>query len=389
MFNRKHSLLFLLLLTFFATDLQAQNLESRPPTTGLALEVGFVKGVKPTYQTVPWTANKQGAWYARFENVGGVPAAGEQPVRAVRVVPFVEGAGVRVLVSVMRGKFHDVDEDVASYFLVEEQSVTVTELRSKGVGPFELRLVRINPVEAKPPAISYLTKSVEVVRVEAPLTTLPAYKLTIHNLSERAISALRIDVRSAGKVESNSLPQGQEGEALIAPGGYYEVSEYVPFVAKNAAEGFTLAIKPDPEIVITSLIFEDGSYEGDAVAAASFRGFQVGRKVELGRLNSVLALALASVDNDGNEAPAKLISKLHALRYNLPESELIPLLRAFPNLTEKSLRHSVEVSMHATRRNLIAQVMRFDKSGSEPAVFREWLAATTNRYDNWQARLQR
>lgn len=388
-FGRISVLLSVVLLASFSTTLQAQTLETKPRSTGLALEVVFLKGVRPAFQTVPWTDLKgNNAWYARFGTVGdGKLAANQLPVRAVRVVPFVEGVGVRVKVSVLRGKFMEVEDHVASHLLAENERVVADDLRQVGVVPFELRLFRLNPTAVNSPRIIYRTKSVEIVSVEPLLTTLPAVKLTIHNSSDRAISALGIEVHSGGRMVTTSLPQGKEGQTLIPAGGFGEVKEFVPVEAKRTAEGYDPAVKSEYEIVITGLVFDDGNYEGSSETASSFRGFTVGRKLELARLSGTIQSALESIESDGQDAPTKFLYRLNSLGYGLPEDQLTLLERFFPTIPKERLRRSVEIAMHGTRKQLIGDVKRFLQPGVEMSDYREWLGTTKTRYDNWLARL--
>ncbi|MGH9875433.1 MAG: hypothetical protein ACRD9S_23500 [Pyrinomonadaceae bacterium] len=74
----------------------AQERRGRSQETGIALEVTYLAGQAPTYQTVPWASAPRGwVWYARFGRVAGwkLPA-GAQPIRAVRIVPFLDEEAV-------------------------------------------------------------------------------------------------------------------------------------------------------------------------------------------------------------------------------------------------------------------------------------------------------
>src|SRR4030095_13755357 len=114
--------------------------------------------------------------------------AGAQPIQAVRIVPFLDEEAVRITVSVLRGeKFHDTEDQVASYSVRENERVTLTALKDFGIEPFEIRVVRVAPQTSELPTIVNNTKSLEVIGIEPLISTFPLYKLTLHNLSHKNI----------------------------------------------------------------------------------------------------------------------------------------------------------------------------------------------------------
>ena len=376
----------LIVLTSLANVVNAQQLETRPKSTGLVLEIVFAKGAKPAFQTVAWTNNKKGSWYGRFDAFGGV-TKGEKPVQAVRLVPFVEGPGVRVNVSVLRGEFLEVEESVSTYLMDVGQKLSVDELKSVGVGPFELRLFRVDPSAANAPSFVNRTKSVEVVSFEPLATTLPAYKVTIHNLSTKNISALSVEVFSGGKRRTSSMPQGKEGQFVVEAGGFGQFETRVPIDAESGAAGFNPATRPEHQIVISTVIFQDGNYEGSPEPAAMFRSFTLGRKLMLRRINPALVSAVASVAEDN--APAKLVSDLKSLSLELKDREVSPLLLQFPAINASQMKSSVEAAMHHTKNDVVEQAERFTgRADLEADVYRQWLIDTKTRYAEWLNRLE-
>ena len=159
----KHLIIAVTLAVCLPGIANAQELKRPLTESNLALEVTFSKGRPPAYQTA-----KGGAWYALFDRVAEwqLPA-GDAPVKAVRVVPYVDRDVVRITVSVLRGvKFQDFEERVAAYRRHVDERITVDALKSFGVEPFEIKVVRVAPHVSDFPSILNHTRSVEVVGIE-------------------------------------------------------------------------------------------------------------------------------------------------------------------------------------------------------------------------------
>src|SRR5437773_1105691 len=108
--------------------------------TRLALEVVYFPGLAPAYQPVPGpNAKRSGSWFGRFSQTPNwqLPE-GALPVEAVKIESQFNGETVDVYVSVLRGKFHDQEDQVAVCHLGENEKRIVRELKSFGVEPFEI-----------------------------------------------------------------------------------------------------------------------------------------------------------------------------------------------------------------------------------------------------------
>jgi hypothetical protein len=240
MMNCKRLIIAIVVTVCVFTGTRAQPAQRPSTLTGIALEVTYLAGQAPTYQTVPWASAPRGwVWYGRFGRVAGwqLPA-GAQPIQAVRIVPFLDEEAVRITVSVLRGeKFHDTEDQVASYSVRENERVTLTALKDFGIEPFEIRVVRVAPQTSELPTIVNNTKSLEVIGIEPLISTFPLYKLTLHNLSNKNISALRINVALEGRTRQSGMPQGDYGEPLIKAGVYRELKQRLPTTAQATPGG--------------------------------------------------------------------------------------------------------------------------------------------------------
>lgn len=370
----------------FLVSAHAQSPPPSPKETGLTLEVVYLEGRPPAYQPVAGAkSRKGGAWYALFGRIAGwQPPDGAEPITAVRLVPYLKGETINISVSVMRGRFLDVEDRVASYQARENEEITVRELKAFGVTPFVIKAVRTSVNGSDFPTSLNKTKSVAVVGIEPVVATTPRYKLMLHNLSEKNISALSINIMGQGRLRKSSLPHGDYGEPLIKARESSYLNESLALNAEATAGGYEPSSPPGQQIVIESLVFEDGTYEGELKPAASFLGFVIGRRIELRRILPLLDNALSNSDPT---SASTLRAQLSSLSYEPDETEVASLIAAFPALDKGELRGAVEVAIHGVRKELLDQLEHLEKPRSNADDFKAWLVHTRKLYSNWLSHL--
>lgn len=379
-------LLIVLVSTF---SLLGTALAQQPPAqhteTGLALEITTLKGRAPVYLRLPGPNMPiSRAWYGGFGHIAGwEPPAGTQPIFAVRIVPSFDVDRVKIAVSVLRGaKFDDTEEPVATYFARENDRLTIAELKDFGVEPFEIKIVRVTPEVTDLPTVLNQTKSLEVVSIEPLVSNFPLYKLTLRNLSDKNISGLSIETLVGGVKKQSHMPQSRTGKSLIAAGDFFELKEPLSTQAVATADGYAPATAQTQQIVIATLVFEDGSYEGDPKSAASLRGFAAGSKTELTRLVPVLESALAMSDSLEN-----LRRQLNDVSVAVDSADVAALSEAFPGIESKRLQLSLEAATHGVKRDVLKELDSFEKSRHQAGEYQTWLTNLKGRYADWLARL--
>jgi hypothetical protein len=357
-----------------------QEKRTRPSPTGFALEVTYFEGRKPAYEPVQRARlpKGEGSWFGLFGHVRGwqLPA-GAPPVGAVRVVPYLDGDAVSVNFSVLRGEFLDVEDTVGTVTLRENEVTSVEALRDFGVEPFKIKLIRVSPQPSEVPAVINKTKLIEVVGIEAVVSTFPCYKLTLHNLSDKDIRALRVYVMRDGKVGLSSTKQGDDGQPLVKAGGFGEVREILPTRAESTAAGYSPAAPGAHQIVIASVIFEDGTYEGEAASAANYQGYVVGKRTELTRIVPILDNALAT-----SASKEAIRAQLSQQSYAFDNGEFAALVTKFPGVDRAELKTSVDVAIHLLRKEVLDELDR-----AATGDFRACLERMRDRYSDWLARL--
>jgi len=366
----------------FATVTSAQQVRTRPLLTDFALEVTYFEGRKPAYEPVQRQKlpKGEGSYFGMFGHVPGwqLPA-GASPVGAVRVVPYLDGEAVSVSFSVLRGKFLDVEEMVGTVSLRENEVMSVDALRDFGVEAFKIKLVRVGPQASQVPSIVNKSKMLEVVGIEPLVATFPRYKLTLHNLSDKDIVAVSLVIMRDGKVSVSGMPQGERGEALVKANSFGEWNQRLATHAEMTAAGFTPSTSGSQQIVIASVMFADGTYEGDAAAAASYQGFVIGQRIELSRMLPVLENAVAT--SASKEAVGQQLSQLS---YDYDNGALAALGTKFPGVDRSTLKTGIEVSIHSIRKEALDELDRSTRAGAD---FPVCLQRLRERYADWLARL--
>ncbi|PYS49901.1 MAG: hypothetical protein DMF68_08660 [Acidobacteria bacterium] len=371
-------------------------LSQQPAPTGLALEVTYFKGRPPAYQPVPGPDSKpNGAWFGLFGHIPSwQPPAGFLPVQAVNILSRVEGDAVRISVSVFVGaRFHEKELPVANYLIRENENVSTDDLKQFGVEPFEIKVSRVSPISTALPQVVNRTESIAVLNIAANNSTLPSYKLQLRNLSNKSIIALGINELVNNRLRKSGTPRGQEGLPLIEAGAIYNHTVSGAYNAQSAPGGYMPDAPPNQEIIITTAVFADGSYEGDAQTAAAMIGFRMGEKIQVQKLIPLIQAALNETGTDVSQAIEKFKARVASLSNEADADSVSALQQAFPSLNQKvkaDLKEVIEVSLNGVKFDLLKSLQQFEKAEMQSlnaAAFHDWLGQTKERYEQWLARL--
>lgn len=380
---------------FAAAPTPAQQGEPEAAPTRLALEVVSKNDFPPAYHPVPGPGSEfDGAWFFRFGRIASwQPPTGSSPVRSVRVVSRVESNRVRVLVSVQRGaRFNDSQDLVADYIANEGEKTLIATLKQFGVEPFQITLVRITPSMSRPPSVSNQTKSIEVVSIEASNSTLPGYTLVLRNTSARSVKAFGLRMIDDGKEILQAQVQNPEAQPMIEAGGFSRTEPLSGRGAVLTPGGYQPYAPTNPQIVITTAVFDDNSFEGEAAAASMIVGRDQGRMVQLQRIVPLLRLAARSEDADLKDTLLMLRERVSALNDQIPESVSTRLIRDFPTMAHPVLQSSLEAGAHLIKNQVLADIEALERTQQRPIeqrVFWKWLRATLDKYEAWLSRLTR
>lgn len=372
----------------------SQQQQSAP--TGLVLEITYFQGRPPAYLAVPGPDSKpNGAWYGMFGHVPSwQPPAGFLPVQAVNILSRVEGDAVRVTVSVFVGvRFQDKEVPVATYLVRENEKIKTSALTEFGVEPFEIKVSRVSPVSADIPQVVNKTESVAVLNILANNSTVPSYKLELRNLSNKNIIALGINMIVNNRQRRIAMPRGRAGRPLIEAGSVYNHNILGVLNAQSAPGGYVPDAPTKQEIVITTAVFDDGSYEGDAQTAATVRAFQIGDKIQVRKIIPLIQDALNETDPNVSQAIEKFKTRVAALSNEVDADVANELQQAFPNLSQEAkanLKTSIEASLSGVKFELLRSLQQSEKANPQSlntSIFQAWLSKIKEEYEQWLSRL--
>jgi hypothetical protein len=361
-------------------SMSAPRAEGPPP---LLLEVVANPALPPGYANVNGPT-ELGKWLmiSNFVRVPGTQLS--PPVRWVKVEPQFNGETAAVRVTLLRGaRGVDQEDFVGIYRLGIGEEKKLNDLRAVGIEPFTITLLDTVPPLPPPPAFVNDTKAIEIVSVRSENIPNPAYILTLRNLSEKNVKAIGVDMKFDGRPGPAAIFRGDEDRPLIPAGGTIE--QYVhALMPRRTATGFVPAAASDTIVHIRSAVFSDLSYEGNVKDACFMETAEIGRKVYLTQVLSLLESQLAEKFSDNTETVRQFKAKFEALsyydNYTAKPSSLSP---ACTNMAQGAV-NTVNAMKLVMLRDL-AQIITTQPR--PPFSFRAWMETRRENYKNWLSRL--
>ncbi len=345
-------------------------------------------------------AEKHWIWFGRFSRVAGwTEPPNSLPLKAVKINAQQAEEGVRVWVSVLLGKVLEDEKQVSSYLLREGDTISAKELTDVGVVPFEFKVVRLAASASYVPEFKSKSPSIELASIQPNFAALPKVQLVLRNVSSKPVYAVEVITVSEGVACLFSMRQGEEGQALIPPGGTFEMSVSLKTKYAAGANEYSIQTPPNQLIEVATAVFADGSYEGESVYAMTFLGYQKGRKAQLGRVLNLMENAAQKTTD-----VSSFKDNLSALSVDADSTAVEELQRQFPQPKQVGragtsiqvgtrpkgdARTAIEVGMRAMRDEVLKDLVQFEihKRHSGTNALDSWLASATPRYKAWLSRL--
>lgn len=328
-------------------------------------------------------------------------AAGQLPVSRLKIRALLEGDAVRIKVSVVFDDSEPVDspgpkygareQPVADYLAREGETVRVRELSRFGLESLLLKVVRAQPMPeaqplAAPPEIENKLKSVEVVSFTPDASSPRWYRLSLRNLTQKSIVALEIYESEGGRRGGGSQMDMQfmPGRALIAPGALYETQLSVGETSGRwTPQGFVPDSPRQLAFAVGTIIFDDGTYEGEAEVAAVIEAGQLGRHIQRQRIISLLEEITDTQGQGTKTALEKLKAQVSALRIDVDATVVNKLLARYPSLSEehqrKRIMSEVMGGLKNGREELLFRIAEFERAEGK-IDFSKWLSNMKEQY---------
>lgn len=269
------------------------------------------------------------------------------------------------------------------------EKLTVDKFSEYDLLPSEVSIVKIDPVPAQVPQIANLTTAIEVVSVKSRIVPAPC-RIELKNNSNRAIQFLMINDYKGTRRLSQTYLDGGWDRRLIEAGATHKIALPTATDYKRVAAD---EYQPDQAniIEIATVVFADGTFEGDAHEAGQTGAKTIGRRVQLDRLLSLINSALESRDPETAPALANFKQAVSNLDVGVDPSYSEELKKRFPMLDEKALKDIngwIGSGLEDIISAMLGDIGTFER---EPAgnnnSFQAWLVKENEKYKTVRARM--
>lgn len=342
---------YLCLLAFVCMFLDTGVAQTPADHARFAIEFPGFSGPFPYYLTIPEAASPSaspcstfsyGHALTRLSNAG----TGVEPPSALRLEICIKGDTVLITPTVFYGAYnYDHDglhnppyeklrpQTLATHSGKLNDTVTFTEMKEVGLEPLTLRIVSAHPENLYHP----LTRSdVPSVQIEYAPVDRTFGTLTLHNSSIKAVNAFRVDYSGeTGLV--GALEQDKGGLcSLIAPGSSHQARIDASHSGKTV--GGTFVEDPQPKyMTLQSVLFADGSYEGNQRTAADMAAREFGAHVQLVRIEQLAEPILAEEGLDDAAKMGRIRSAILQLSAQADPAIIFQFHAQYPAFSEDFL----------------------------------------------------
>lgn len=359
--------------------------EAQSGAPPIALVVTYADG-RVTESLVPAAGHR--AWTPYFPRIAewrerpGVP-----PVRALNLRASLDGTAVRVVVSVLRGPGHEVEDAVATVLVDGTSPVVVDELRRVGLHAVTLSLKPFAVPALHVPRAASRVAGLSIEGIEPVTSPAPGYLITVRNTTEVPVVTLAFNTY-AGHAPALS---GQEGDPAALPivdgGGSFTFRLNVR--GGREAGGAYATATPLDDVVVTGVLWADGRSAGEESRVVPMLAVHRGRLAALTPIIAVLR------DSPGSADPLATLRAVRAAIAAVPVAAdamaVAAVMRLVPGMnphTAEGVAPAIAIGSQNVRRRLVADIDRVLPSLT-PAQARQWLAEALPACEAWHARLQR
>jgi hypothetical protein len=368
MFMRLRRRLFLLTCVLAGTS----SAQTPPLDPMLAVEIPSHNGLPPSYVTLKGTGVSSLFYDGSLRRVTGGDPNRRQPT-ALKLEYKVEGELVLITASVFFGDFDRQTTPVSLYNLPSEkvgtysaglsQSVTLFELEQFGLEPLTLRVVpALPPFSVRPQTLSKAPS----IRIEIIGEDRTFYKVALHNLSAKGVTAIHLDMPENG--DGSGQRAEDRSHDLIAPGATYQLQFGIPH-SGSVCNGKFVENPPSPLLVLEAAFFTDGSYEGDTQAAAEIAAQRIGFETQRQQVNHLIAAILTDGES-GDDAKVARIRSAVAQLTEEPDPQMVENVRSqFPGLSDRAVQQvkvSLKVGLNDEKQSVTFGLKEFEQDKTKP-----------------------
>ena len=283
---------------------------------------------------------------------------------------------------------------VGTYRLNEGDAVMTDALTKFGLEPLVLRVVKAKPSFEDPlppimPKVENKTKAIEVVSLNQESSPSDSFRLTLRNVSSKNIVALDLFMPSSdGNGGSGQRSQGSDkAHPLLLHGGVSVHHINVSRGGRMTPDGFVPDIAQQQTLIIRTVVFDDGTYEGLVEPAAEIEAHRRGLDIQRKRILRLLQEPQKTNEGDVVTQLSELKEQAYALGKTVDASVALELMALFPSLDEKakgSILQTVEGGLREGKLELLRYISDFEEMQKQPGehiTYADWIKQTTTAYE--------
>jgi hypothetical protein len=367
----------------------AQQPEGTPTKQELALEVSNL-GAGP-WEIPAFDGGGGGA--ANFRRIKAWKPSSKEEI--VKSIDFKIGREADIVIARLSVTLENEKVvEVGTYRLRENESVRAEELTKFGVEGLVLKVVKAkagfkDPLPPIPPQILNKTKAIEVISFYQHARPSESFQLTLRNVSNKNIIALDLFVPSAdGNGGGGQRSQGgNKDHPVMLPGGISVHHIGISRGGRMTPDGYVPDVALQQTLIIRTVVFDDGTYEGLVEPAAEMEAQRRGLDIQRRRILRLLQEPKKTNDGDVPATLNELKEQAYALGKTTDPSIVLELMALFPSLDEKSkgwLLQSVEGGLRDGKLELLRYINDFEEMQKQPGehiTFAEWIKQTKVNYE--------
>jgi hypothetical protein len=282
---------------------------------------------------------------------------------AVELVCKMDGDAVAITASVVFGPFDPTETSVSleghpkqvigTFSSHLNESIVLREMEQFGLQPWTIKIVNAQmPGPASLPTLN----EVPSIQPEILGKDREGYRIALRNLSSRAVTAFLVETTLDHN--SNYQEYGNRG-VVITPGANHEFRLFCDTSAPVTSND----IAPDPAPCAFNLkaaLFADGSYEGDASAAATLAVRPIAAQFQRRRVHELIDNIVADSSLDDTSRLARIRSELPKLSEE-PDPTILEQIRlrfpGIPSTAWGSIKADIRIAF-ATEKQMTLRALK-------------------------------
>jgi hypothetical protein len=293
---------------------------------------------------------------------------------------------VRVDVSVLRGSPHQKEDPVETVYVTREQPVRAERLREFGVEPVTFSLVPLKPTMLTPPQVVNKTAGLDVAHIESVMDVRRGYRVSIRNLTTKPAVMFFLKAYTDSRFAWSNRQDQQDGSAVIAPGDTFVLA--APGTSGNIASDAGWAPSSIDTIELTAVLWDDGSFEGDAQEVESALLSYIGRRAQLDRVVGIMQPVAGEV-LPAEDVRKRLRADFGALPIRVDaatRAEALARLESVVATPSPNFERIIEVAQSYVRTNVLKDL---DGAPASSDTFAQWYQDMLQQYTAARAKFAR